>query len=173
MVILIAVPMWAGACTNRQEVEQGSEQVLNLTGRWSPAGSSRQDSHFKPNQYVIRKGLRRNALIIVAPVRIEASLEGIRGKANLKGWAAAVFNVGDGLQMNVYLRRSGTRRQIAGRYFDPGRKADDRNWIPLEIPLEVAEKDWLEIEISAGPQGDSVSDWLALSDLSLFKDPEL
>ena len=171
MAILIMTLMWADACANRREVQQKDAQVLDLMNRLSPAAdSSRQDAHFKPNQYVIRKGLKKNALIIVAPVRIKASLQGVSGKATLKGWAAPVFNVGDGLQMNIFLSRSGTRRQIAGRYFDSGRKAGDREWIPIEIPLDAGEQDWLEIEISAGPQGDLTADWLALSDLSLFRD---
>ena len=46
---------------------------------------------------------------------------------------------------------------------------------PFDIELDgvenlagsYLENDWLEIEISAGPQGDLVADWLALSELVL------
>jgi hypothetical protein len=74
-----------------------------------------------------------------------------------------VFNIGDGVQMNVFLRRSGIRILVGSRYFDPGRNAEDRSWIPVSIALEVNEGDLIEIEASAGPQGDLTADWLALN----------
>ena len=152
-------------------MQREDAQVLNLMDRLSPADSIQQDEQFRRNQQVIRKGSRRRALIILAPLRIQASLQGVSGNATLKGWATQVYNIGDGLQMNLFLRRGGTRSQIGSRYFDSGKKAEDRDWIPLEFPLEIGEgeENWLEIEISAGPQGDLVADWFALSSLSLLK----
>ena len=169
--ILIAILICFTACGNRNGMQREDAQVLNLMDRLSPADSIQQDEQFRRNQQVIRKGSRRRALIILAPLRIQASLQGVSGNATLKGWATQVYNIGDGLQMNLFLRRGGTRSQIGSRYFDSGKKAEDRDWIPLEFPLEIGEgeENWLEIEISAGPQGDLVADWFALSSLSLLK----
>lgn len=169
--ILTAALICVAACGSPDSMKPGNGQVLDLMDRLSPAGSIQRDEQFQPNQLVIRKGLRRNAIIIVAPVCIQASLQGVSGKAMLKGWAAPVYNIGDGLRMDLYISRRGIRYQVGSRYFDPGRKAGDRDWIPIEVPLEIAEgeEDRLEIEISAGPQGDLVADWLALSSLSLFR----
>jgi hypothetical protein len=85
----------------------------------------------------------------------------------LEGWATPVFNVGDGLQMDLFLRQAGARHFIAGRYFDAGRKFEDRDWIPIAFPLDLGQDDQLEIEVSAGPQGNLVADWLALSSFHL------
>jgi hypothetical protein len=171
--ILVAALICFASCENGDRIQLEDSQTLDLMDRFSPADSALQDSHFRQNQYVTRKGLRKKALVMIAPVCIHASLPGVSGKATLKGWAAPVFNIGDGLLMNLFLRRSGIRYQIGSRYFDAARKAEDRDWIFLEVPLEIGENGWLEIEISAGPQGDLVADWLALSELSLVKSKSL
>jgi hypothetical protein len=85
----------------------------------------------------------------------------------LEGWATPVFNVGDGLQMDLFLRRAGARHLMGSRYFDAGRKIEDRDWIPIAFPLDLGQDDQLEINVSAGPQGNLVADWLALSSLHL------
>jgi hypothetical protein len=118
---------------------------------------------------VIRKGLRKNALALVAPVSVRAPLSGASGKRILEGWATPVFNIGDGIQMDLFLTRAGARHLILGRYFDAGRAFGDRAWIPISIPIDINENDQLEIVISAGPQGDLVADWLALSGLRLVQ----
>jgi hypothetical protein len=171
--ILVAALMFFASCENRDRVKLEDAQTLNLMDRFSSADSALQDSHLRQNQYVTRKGLRKKSLVMIAPVCIHASLRGVSGKATLRGWAAPVFNIGDGLQMNLFLRSSGIRHQIGSRYFDAGRKAEDRDWIFLKVPLEMGEDNWLEIEISAGPQGNLVADWLALSELSLVKSKSL
>ena len=167
--VLIAVLLCSAACGSRRGIQQKDGEILDLMDRLEPADPVPEGAHFERNQYVIRKGLRKKALVIAAPIRIAASLHGVSGNVTLKGWATQVYNIGDGLQMNLFLTRNGTRHRITGRYFDSGRKAEDRDWIPLEIPLEIGKKDRLEIEISAGPQGDLVADWLALDSLALFK----
>jgi hypothetical protein len=72
------------------------------------------------------------------------------------------------MQVSLFVTRGGNRRQVGGRTVDSGKNAGDRDWIAIEIPLEIGEEDWLEIEISAGPRGNLVADWLALSELGLF-----
>ena len=167
--IPIAVLICLASCGNGGRIQEEDAPVLDLMDRLAPTDSNQPDEHFKQDQLVIRRGLQRKALVIVAPVRIHASLQGVSGKVTLRGWATQVVNIGDGLQMDLFLRRSGIRHQIGSRYFDSGKKAEDRDWIPIEVPLEISEEDWLEIEISAGSQGDLVWDWLALSSLGLFK----
>ncbi len=120
---------------------------------------------------VIRNGVRRDAMVLVAPAEIRTSLAGIRGRVALEGLAAPVFNIGDGMQMDVLIADSQGRRKVFGCLFDPGRKAHDRAWIPLEIPmvLDGTPDSWLDIRLSAGARGDLVADWLALSAMRIVK----
>jgi hypothetical protein len=111
-------------------------------------------------------------MVLVAPVVIQASLEGISGRAILEGQSSPVYNVGDGMQMDILLLAPGRERVIYRRYYDAGRRLEDRAWIPINIPLELEE--WprdsrLEIRVSGGPQGDLVADWLALSALRMVQ----
>ena len=140
--------------------------TIDLSGRFSAVdrGSSK---NFEKQKDVVRKGHRRESLVLIAPAVIRASLSGISGRTTLQYLAAPVFDVGDGFLMTVFLRRAGARHRIGDRYFDPGRKVEDRDWIPIAIPLEVQQGDQLEIEASGGPQGDLTADWLALSDPKL------
>jgi hypothetical protein len=116
---------------------------------------------------VIREGREREAFILVAPSVVRASLQGAAKEMTLKCLVAPVYDVGDGIQMNVFLERGGTRIPVGSRYFDPGRKAQDRNWISIAMPLSIRPGDQLEIEVSGGPQGDLVADWLAFSSVRL------
>jgi hypothetical protein len=116
---------------------------------------------------VIRRGQKRKAFILVAPGVARASLQGVSGEMTLKCLVAPVFDVGDGIQMDVFLKRDRNRIRVGSRYFDPGRKAQDRNWISLAMPLCIQRGDQLEIEVSGGPQGDLVADWLAFSSVYL------
>jgi hypothetical protein len=143
-----------------------NESAIDLGERFSlieSGGSKALDRHVE----VIRKGRRHEAFILVAPAVIRASLQGALKEMTLNCLAAPVFDVGDGIQMSVFLERAGTRIPVGNRYFDPGRKAEDRDWIPTAIPISISRGDQLEIEVSAGPQGDLVADWLALSSIRL------
>ena len=142
------------------------EPVMDLSDRFSLTDSGSPDM-LKKHMKVIRKGDRKDALVLLAPAAIRASLQGAKGRKILKCWAAPVFDIGDGIQMSVFIRRVEKRILAGSRYFDPGRKAEDRNWIPIAIPLEIDPGDQLEIEASGGPQGDLVADWLAFSSLRL------
>ena len=144
----------------------GLDPAVDLSGRFSLVDSGSL-KNFEKQKEVVRKGQRRESLVLVAPAVIRAAVDGISGRATLQCLAAPVFDVGDGIQMNVFVKRAGIRVPVGGRYFDPGRKAEDRNWISIAIPLEIQSGDQLEIEASAGPQGDSTADWLALSSTTL------
>ena len=155
-------------CASSRQVADAAGSEMDLTERFSlvsPAAPEALQKHLS----VTRKGDSRDALVLVAPAVVRASLQGVAGRRILKFWAAPVFNVGDGVQMGVFLKRAGTRISIAGRYFDPARKSEDRNWIPFTIPLEISGGDQLEIEASAGPQGEPTADWLAMSALRLTR----
>jgi len=144
---------------------------LDLTGRFEMVTGDRNKSpdgkSFTRHYSVVRKGQRRDAMVLVAPVAIRASLGGISGRICLKGLAAPVFNIGDGVQMDICLIGPEPARKVFSRYFDPGRVEHDRAWIPFEIPLDLdgAESRQLEIRAAGGPHGDHVADWLAVSSL--------
>jgi len=124
-----------------------------------------------PHMDVTRRGKRMDAMILVAPVVVRAPLADVGGPVLLEALATPVFNVGDGIQMDVYMIQDGERNLVFSRNFDAGRRAADRDWTPLSIPLEikVAAKCELEIRASAGPRGDLVADWLALGGMRFWQ----
>lgn len=144
---------------------------MDLTDRFSPVEHAGAAASLMRRLSVTRKGSRRDAIVLVAPARIRASLHDVSGRLTLEGLAAPVFNLGDGIQMDISLMHSGTQRVVASRYYDSGRKAEDRDWAAISTPIEIdaAGDSQLEIRVSAGPQGDLVGDWLALSSLSLVR----
>ena len=118
--------------------------------------------HFK----VVRNGVARDSVVLEAPVTIRAELGKAADGATLEFLSTPVFNIGDGMQLDVFVTRNGKRRGVYSRYYDAGRKLEDRAWIPVSIPLapgDSAAGDYLEIRVGGGPQGDLVADWLALS----------
>jgi len=136
-------------------------------GRRTEGGGS-FTTHFK----VVRGGIAHDAMVLEAPVTIRAPLGPIGPGAALECLSAPVFNIGDGMQMDVSLIEDGRRRAVFGRYYDAGRRLEDRAWIPLRIALEVLSPSsdaQLEIRVSGGPQGDLVADWLALSRVRLVQ----
>jgi hypothetical protein len=106
---------------------------------------------------------------LLAPVAIRAGLAGLSGRFTLKLQASPLFNVGDGVQMEVFAGSAGDCRLVCSRYFDPGRLAGDRDWIELEVPVDLsgAVDSYLEIRVSAGPQGNLDADWLALAEVRI------
>jgi hypothetical protein len=114
---------------------------------------------------VMRRGHRKDAMVLIAPTAVHASLAGYAGPVKLIGSAAQVFNLGDGIQLDIFLQENGTKQRVYNRYFDAGRLAEDRDWISLSVPLELnsSTDNWLEIQVSGGPQGDYIADWLALN----------
>jgi hypothetical protein len=166
-IILTVSIVSLGGCTAGTQQKPPANADVDLAERFSvlspraESGGRDFDAHFE----VTRKGRHRDSMVLTAPVTIHASLAGFSGFMVLKALATPVFNVGDGIEMNIILRSEGTGKLIYTRYFDAGRRAEDRDWISLSIPLELgnAQDPWLEIRVSGGPQGDYVADWLALS----------
>jgi hypothetical protein len=169
LFFVIAAPLVFSGCAKTAEVQPDATGEADLTDKFLPVNPVAQDTHINRSLSVIRKGLRKDALILIAPVSVRASIKGVSGRLMLKGLATPVFNIGDGIQMDLYLSRAGKRHFVGNRYFDSGRRAEDRGWIPIAFPLDLGEDEQLEIEISAGPQGDLVADWLALSSLHLMQ----
>ena len=167
-IMAIAASFIYSGCKPSTRIQLDGMQVLDLTNSLMPVmDPGVHDVNLERNLSVIRRGLRKDALILMAPVTVRASLKGISGQRTLEGWAAPLFNVGDGFQMSLYLRQDGGRRLVGERYFDAGRKFEDRDWIPIAFSLDIGQDDQLEIEITAGPQGNLDADWLALSSLRL------
>jgi hypothetical protein len=139
---------------------------VDLTARLHAVGSA--DS-IKRHMPVTRQGRQADAVILVAPVIVRASLAGIKGPCRLRLLATPAFNIGDGMQMDLSLTQSGEGRKIFSRYFDAGRIAGDRAWVRIEVPLDLppASEVYLEIQVSGGPQGDLVADWLAIAEIEL------
>ena len=144
-------------------LDLGDSFAANIVpgGRRSEGGGS-----FTPHFKVARNGITRDAMILEAPVTIRTSLRVTGDDAKLECLSTPVFNIGDGMQLEMALTNHDRRRVIFSRYYDPGRKLEDRAWIPLSIPLgfdSASGETQLEIRVSGGPQGDLVADWLSLS----------
>ncbi len=165
--LLAAMCVYSAGCSSGGKEKSVNPTLYDLMERFAPVDSASSESQFRKHMLVIRKGVRKDALVAVSPVIIRAPLQGVSGQMVLQGFAAPVFNIGDGIQMNIFLRYAGISRPISSRYFDPGRKIEDREWIPIEIPLTLSEGEQLEIQAVAGPRGDSTADWLALSSMQL------
>ncbi len=173
--LLFALDISAAACgTTPDRDSSGSNYdladrfaVISGAGESPGSGNSSFVRHFQ----VVRNGDRRDAILLVAPVSIRASLSDFSGSVLLSLLSTPVFNIGDGIKLDVFLVGPGGESRIFSRYFDPGRQARDRAWIPLEIPVELdgAGRSQVEIRVSAGPRGDLVGDWLALSDLRIVQ----
>jgi hypothetical protein len=82
--------------------------------------------------------------------------------------AAPVFNVSDGIQMEIWLRDDESPTRVYSRYFDPGRRFEDRRWTPVTIDMDVHHKDaQIEISVTGGPDGNLTGDWLAFADVNV------
>jgi hypothetical protein len=161
--VLLATMLVLPACRGRSAEEVSS---VRLEDRFAPAGAEPPEN-FQKQKMVTRKGQTRESLILTAPAVIQASLRGVSGRRTLRLVAAPVYDVGDGVLMTVSLKRGDARVPVESRYFDPARKARDRDWISMTIPLDVQPEDKLEIEITGGPQGDLTADWLALGSVQV------
>ncbi len=168
LILLAASCVWSG-CAETKTVAKRTVPDISLDGRLLPADAAAAENNVNRNLAGVRKGLRKDTLTLVAPVSVQAVLPDASGKMMLEGLATPVFNIGDGIEMNLFLIRSGARRPVGRRYFDSGRRAEDRAWIPIAFPVDLRAGDTLEIDVSAGPQGDLVADWLALSELRLVR----
>jgi hypothetical protein len=162
-VCILCIVMLAKDDTLALQAARSAADSVDLTARFAAAGNG---DALKRKYLVMRKGRRADATVLIAPATVRASLAGFGGKCNLKMLVAPVFNVGDGMQMDLTLVDAGDRRPIYSRYFDAGRKAEDRAWISIEVPLDLRGSGdvYLEIQVSGGTQGDLVADWLAFAE---------
>ncbi len=142
-----------------------------LADRFQLAGERSSSDAFIPHFSATRNGRREDAIRLVAPVAVRTGLGGLSGKYALEALVTPVFDIGDGLQLDIFIFSAGERRQACQRYFDPARNASDRQWIPLAVPFELAGQSdsYLEIQLSGGPQGDLTADWLALARMRISK----
>ncbi len=164
--LLIGIFLVIAGCGKEEKNLGRVLSSLDLIERLEPVNHM-PSYHIRKHMPVTRRGDRRSALVLIAPVTVRASLRGLQGSMKLTGFAAPVFNIGDGVRMEVFLSRAGVRQLLGVRYFDAARKIEDRSWVGIEFPLELTGDDELEIEVSAGPLGDLVADWLALDSLRL------
>jgi hypothetical protein len=132
------------------------------------AGGGAHDS-FQQHTSIVRSGRQEDATILVAPITVRANLAGYHGALRLRLLATPVFNIGDGIQMDIFLVNGSDRNRICSRYFDAGRNAADRQWIAMEVPLDLRNRQdsQVEVQVSGGPQGDLVADWLALAEVRI------
>jgi len=139
-----------------------------LTERFAQTGEDAGGAIHR-NMRIGRGGRWESSLVLVAPVAVRAEFGEVSGTVRLEFLAAPAFNLGDGFQLDVFLTDSAEKKPVYSRYFDPGRKASDRDWIPIEVSLDLAgrKEPGLELRVSAGPQGDLVADWLALARVRL------
>ncbi len=168
--LAVAVAILEVGCAPAVVVGEAGPSI-DLGGRFTAdtvAGGKRSagGGSFTPHFKVVRNGIARDAMVLEAPVTIRATLDGVSRGAVLECLSTPVFNIGDGMQMDVFLSEEGRQRAIFSRYYDAGRRMEDRAWIRLSIPLDLESSQaqaQLEIRVSGGPQGDLVADWLALS----------
>jgi hypothetical protein len=180
LLVAAALSILLSSCGSTQSLDV-NEETVDATMEFSRRFS--RDSAFGASHagetsgsvyralLVERRGLQKRALVLVAPVTIRAALRETERHALFQCLATPVFNVGDGFQIEVTLLVGGERKSLCTRYFDSGRRAEDRDWIPLSIPLSLGGvgESQLEIQISAGPQGDLVGDWLAMADIQVVE----
>jgi hypothetical protein len=167
----LGATLWLGvvACPDPARSRPGDPDVLlDLSWGFSPVtpvdGRSAGGSGFL-RQPVTRKGRREEALVLVAPISVRATISGIAGAVNFEALAAPVFNVGDGIKLEIFLSDASGEKRVYEGHFDAGRRDSDRNWTALKIPFDLgAGGSWqLEMRVSGGSRGDLASDWLALA----------
>lgn len=149
--------------------QRAPDVLLDLTDRFSPVPPV--DRHtdgnagFFPKLPVTRKGKREDALVLVAPIRVRATFSGVTGQVFFEALAAPVFNLGDGIQLEVSVSNDREEKLLFERHFDGAAQASDRDWIGLEIPIDLgAGGTWhLEMRAAAGRRGDLTGDWLAVA----------
>ncbi len=163
--------LWLLCCAALLSACASPPKTLTLADRFHAEGAASGSDSFAPHFAAIRNGRREDAVRLIAPVTIRTRLAGLAGDYRLDALATQVFNIGDGLQLDVDVVSGGERKRVCERYFDAARKAADRSWIPLAAPFEIAGQadSYLEIRVSGGPRGDLVADWLALAGLRITK----
>jgi hypothetical protein len=132
------------------------------------SGESRRPPHFS----LVRAGTRRNGLLLVAPEVVSAPLPGLAGKMEFRCFVAPVYNIGDGVILEIVLEAEDRERVLLRRRLDAGRRAEDRQWNELVVPLQIP-RDGASLLLRAsggdpednpGTGVDLVADWLVIAD---------
>ena len=120
-----------------------------------------------------RRGETKDALVLLAPATVSAVIGECAGPCVFRALITPVFNVGDGLEVDFWVSEGNESRKIYSRYFDPGRRLEDRSWIPVRVPVGISGLGaQLEIRVSGGPHGDLTGDWLAFADMRIMQEAE-
>jgi hypothetical protein len=148
----------APACANRPPLASSPAFEVVDDGR----GGS-MDAHVP----VARRGKTLDCIVLRAPVTVRYK-PGL-APLTLVCQVTPVFNVGDGVRLDVVRVEASSEQVVYSRYFDAGRRAQDRDWVPLSVPVGPCRFRGcgLELRASAGPQGDLTADWLALADIRI------
>ena len=144
--------------------------ILQFTGGFDDgAGGKRPEAPVR-RMTVTRKGVRKDAVVLVAPADVFTTIPAGAGSVVLECSAATVFNIGDGIQLSVQIERADRSELVYGRLFEPGRRLQDREWNVIRIPLNLPGQNETKLRwsASAGPKGDLTADWLALSNIHLL-----
>lgn len=173
LFLLLCAALWPSACgAPTPAVKDGPPEGDLLGGlRLTSPVQAGGESPLRPHMPVRRAGETRDATVLIAPVAANVALGGQAGRAVLECLTAPVFNMGDGFLLEISLWRAGSRETVCRRYYDPGRRASDRAWIILHVPIDFGEGGAAELrfELSGGPQGDLTADWLALASARLVR----
>jgi len=164
--------LWSSVClvfVHSTSLSPGRDPAVTL--KFEKLGREENEGAFDPHFAAVRRGRRMDSMLLVAPVAIGASLAGLSGDFTFECLAAPVYNIGDGMRMELVLAAAGSERTLYSRYFDAGRRAGDRDWIPLAAPVNLRDSGEPEllIRLSGGRQGDLVADWLALASARLVQ----
>ncbi len=157
------------ACGSRPEAAPGKPPDLDLLPRLALALEQAGRQSGRPGFEVTRGGVRRRCAVLIAPAQVAVRVGGVKGSHTLELVAAPVFNIGDGVDLEVTLNGPAGARLLLSRRFDPARRADDRAWQKIGIPLDLtgAPDETIQFRLAGGPAGDLVDDWLALGAVRL------
>jgi hypothetical protein len=161
-----------GCCAGAPAARPGTVDLSALFQLQSEAARGDVEESFRRDVPVERAGQERRSLVLIAPVAVAARLPAIAGVVTLTCITAPVFNIGDGFEFEVAIRRRGARDVVFRRYYDPAREVADRDWVPLSVAFRADGEGDLELEmqVSGGPQGDLITDWLAVASPCLVLD---
>lgn len=113
---------------------------------------------------MVRAGERRNGVALIAPVRISVPVNSTRGSFEFKCFAAPVYNIGDGVTLEILWEDRSGARSLLRRRFDAARRSEDRRWAEISVPVRIEEGGRIVFAASAGPGGDLVADWVAVAE---------
>ena len=168
----LIILLFQGGCAGVPAARTDTIDLSSLFQLEGPAREGGAENSFRRDVPVERAGQERTSLVLIAPVTVSARLPALAGTVRLTCMTAPVFNIGDGFEFEVALRKPGAREVLLRRYYDPARVATDREWVPLSVAFgaDGGEDLDLEMRLSGGPQGDLITDWLAVASPRLLLD---